>query len=172
MVAMIMPNKSMADSTFDKLLNRLRQDFGQLRFRAGPRFCWSPGSGEVIYKQNASSETAAYSLLHETGHGLLGHNCYQLDFELVAMEVAAWEKARQLAIGYGVALDENHVQDCLDSYRDWLYRRSVCPSCTNKALQVDNKPEYRCFNCQTSWRVAASRFCRTYRQTQPVNQQL
>lgn len=158
----------MAKPDFNSLLGRLGRDYRQLSFCAGPRFCWSPGSDQVFYKIGASGDDANYSLLHETGHALLGHQRYKLDFELLAMEVAAWEKARQLATDYQIELDEDHIQDCLDSYRDWLYRRSICPSCTSKALQTDDRHLYRCYNCQTTWRVSSNRFCRTYRLTKPA----
>jgi hypothetical protein len=80
------------------------------------------------------------------------------------MEVAAWEYAKELAKRYGVSIDEDHVQDCLDSYRDWLYKRSICPACGTKSIQQDQELQYQCFNCRSMWGVAASRFCRPYRQ--------
>lgn len=153
---------------FAALLERLRQDYPAIRFTAGQRYCWSPATVQVFYKrshQHQSDPVAVMSLLHETGHALLGHERYRQDFELLELEAAAWERARTLAAGYGITLDEDHVQDCLDTYRDWLYRRSICPSCTSKALQLDDSPEYRCYNCHAVWRVAASRFCRPYRKS-------
>lgn len=152
----------------DKLLVRLAEDFPQLCFAAGPSFCWSPATGQILYKQSAPddpSPQAVFSLLHETGHALLGHKRYRLDFELLELEVSAWERAKHLAAQYGITIDEDHIQDCLDTYRDWLYRRSICPSCTTKALQQDGSHYYQCFNCRATWRVSPSRFCRPYRQT-------
>lgn len=159
---------------FDELLARLTVDFPQLQFSAGKSFCWSPISGQVFYTAihagsksgslNYSEDaTALFSLLHETGHALLGHKRYELDLELLNLEVAAWQRAKALAGQYDIGIDENHIEDCLDSYRDWLYARSVCPSCTTKALQMDSMSAYRCFNCATTWKVTASRFCRPYR---------
>lgn len=147
----------------DKLLHRIAADHPQLRFAAGDSFCWSPATNQVQYERNASGVTAVFSLLHEVGHALLQHEHYKLDFELLELEVAAWERARELAGKYKIQLDEDHVQDCLDTYRDWLYRRSICPSCTTRALQLDDSAEYQCHNCRTTWRVATSRFCRPYR---------
>lgn len=158
MAAMTMRNSCMVE-----LLARLEQDFTSLSFVAGNRFCWSPAKREVMYKRQASGPVATYSLLHETAHALLAHKRYSMDFELLALEVDAWERARGLSKRYSVVLDEDHIQDCLDTYRDWLYRRSICPTCTTKALQLDGQPVYRCYNCLTSWRVANSRFCRPYR---------
>jgi hypothetical protein len=147
----------------EQLLNTLRSDFPALRFTAGTSFCWAPASQEVLYVSTADDTTAQWSLLHETGHALLGHTTYALDFELLEIEVAAWQKARELALIYDIAIDKNHIEDCLDSYRDWLHCRSLCPSCSTQALQVDSSEKYRCFNCQNTWAVAPSRFCRPYR---------
>jgi hypothetical protein len=149
----------------DKLLTQLRQDYPQLRFVADKAFFWSPADRCIAYKPDASGTAAVFSLLHEVGHALLEHKRYKLDFELLSLEVAAWEEAKRVARTYDITIDEDHAQDCLDSYRDWLYRRSICPRCTTKSLQLDNKPVYKCFNCAATWRVAPSRFCRPYRQT-------
>ena len=45
------------------------------------------------------------------------------------MEVEAWEKARELAAKYDVFIDEELIEQELDSYRDWLHQKSRCPSC-------------------------------------------
>jgi len=160
---MIWHGKCMAD--FTHLLDQLVHDFPEVAFAEGKTFCWSPASRQVLYRADAQGVSAAYSLLHELGHALLDHRRYRLDFELLELEVAAWEKAKTLAGRYQIEIDEDHVQNCLDTYRDWLFRRSICPSCTTKALQLDNQPAYRCFNCNETWRVSPSRFCRPYRKT-------
>jgi hypothetical protein len=145
------------------LLGRLKTDYPRVDFIAGTTFCWSPTERQVIYKANAKGVAAIYSLLHEVGHALLDHKRYTHDFELLEIEVAAWEQAKTIAGNYTTVIDEDHIQNCLDTYRDWLYRRSICPSCTTKTLQLDDKPAYVCFNCHATWRVAPSRFCRPYR---------
>ena len=154
----------------DKLITELQARFPQLRFTAGDQFCWSPETGEILYKTNARGSHATWSLLHETGHALLGHQSYKTDFELLRLEVAAWERARQLAADLGLKIDEDHIQDCLDTYRDWLYKRSICPTCSTKCLQQGDFVHYRCFNCHTTWRVTPSRFARAYRATKNVPQ--
>ena len=154
----------------DKLIARLQAQFPALRFTPGKQFCWSPETGEIFYKANARGKQAAWSLLHETGHALLEHHGYKADFELLRLEAAAWERAHALAEDLGLVIDEDHVQDCLDTYRDWLYKRSICPGCTTKCLQQGDFVHYRCFNCHTVWRVTASRFCRAYRSTKGVAQ--
>jgi len=151
----------------DGILNNLRLNFPALAFRPGSRFTWSPKTGNIIYKEDSVStdKIAVWSLLHEVGHALLSHNSYQSDFELLGLEIAAWDKAQELAPVYGVKIDADHVQDCLDTYRDWLYQRSTCPTCTSCSLQLDSKT-YCCFNCGGSWQVSASRLCRPYRRKQ------
>ncbi len=167
MVATISPNRYM---DMQALIAELQQQYPGLRFKAGKQFCWSPETGEVFYKTNATSQQAAWSLLHETGHALLGHTSYRADFELLRMEIDAWQKARELAASFELTIDEDHIEDCLDTYRDWLYKRSICPKCTTKCLQQGDFVHYRCFNCSTTWRVTTSRFCRAYRSTKNVAQ--
>lgn len=147
------------------LITRLQAQYPNLRFTYGERFYWSPETDEIIYKPDVDDEQAAWSLLHETGHALLRHQSYQSDVELLRLEVQAWERARQVATDVGISIDEDHIQDCLDTYRDWLYKRSICPNCSAQCLQQDDFVHYRCFNCHTAWRVSASRFCRAYRST-------
>lgn len=154
----------------ESTLKLLQSLYPNLVFKAGKQFCWSPETHEIFYKTDAKGDAAVWSLLHETGHALLQHNSYQADFQLVKLEVAAWEKAKALASQVDVKINEDHIQDCLDTYRDWLYKRSICPSCKSKCLQQDDFLHYRCFNCRTTWRVTPSRFCRAYRSTKNVKQ--
>jgi hypothetical protein len=152
-------------SDMQEVTKALSTQFPHLSFRAGRGFYWSAPAGEVVYRKNAQGQRAIWSLLHETSHALLSHESYHNDFELIEMEVAAWERAKHLANDLGLpAIDEGHLQDCLDTYRDWLHKRSVCPNCATKSLQATSQ-EYHCFNCGTQWRVTPSRFCRTYRAT-------
>ena len=146
-------------------ISKLKARYPDLRYSAGEQFCWSPETAEIFYKQDASGEQAIWSLLHETGHALLGHTGYEADFQLLRLEVAAWEEARDLARDLDITIDEDHIQDCLDTYRDWLYKRSICPTCHTKCLQQDDHAHYRCFNCHTIWKVSTSRFCRAYRRS-------
>jgi hypothetical protein len=152
------------------LITKLQARFPGLRFTEGMQFCWSPETAEIFYKAGGGSRRAQWSLLHETGHALLGHADYRTDFELVRLEVAAWEKAHAVGTDLAIAIDPEHIQDCLDTYRDWLYKRSICPQCTAKCLQQDDYIHYRCFNCHMVWRVTTSRFCRAYRATKNVAQ--
>lgn len=159
----------------DTLLTNLKRAYPKLRFEPGPAFSWSPKNNSVVYRETAEDEqVASWSLLHEVSHALLEHQSYESDFELLQMEVEAWARAEELAKTQSIVIDSEHIQDCLDTYRDWLYQRSTCPVCTSCSLQTDSRT-YRCFNCAAVWHVSKSRMCRPYRRThtppQPTTQQ-
>lgn len=144
------------------LIDQLHALMPAVSFRVGKSFCWSPAESVVTYRKDMDKKSAQWSLLHEAAHAILEHRTYSSDLELLLLEVAAWEKAKQLAEKFGLALDEEHIQDCLDTYRDWLHQRSTCPRCSVVSLQVSSS-EYLCHNCNARWQVSASRFCRPYR---------
>jgi hypothetical protein len=150
------------------VINKIKKNYPSLKFSAGSQFYWSPETSEIFYNNESNDKIAVWSLLHETGHAILNHKIYKFDFELVRLEMEAWERAKQLAKEFGELIDEEHIQDCLDTYRDWLYRRSICPNCTAKCLQQGDIIHYRCFNCHTKWKVSSSRFCRSYRRTKNI----
>lgn len=154
----------------EKIIAELRSKFPELKFRSGNQFYWSPETGEIVYEAGAGGRKAEWSVLHETGHALAGHKSYKADFELLRLEIDAWERARRVADNLGRSISEDHIQNSLDTYRDWLHKRSICPTCGNKSLQQGDFVHYRCFNCHTKWRVTASRFCRAYRRSKGVNQ--
>lgn len=153
----------------EQLLERLRRAFPSINYKRGQTFCWSPPGREVFYVLYATDPNASRSLLHETSHALLDHASYRSDVELLLLEVAAWEKTKMLAQQFDVNISEDHIQDCLDTYRDWLYARSICPQCANKSLEQPTLGRYRCFNCHITWKVTPSRFCRAYRATNLAN---
>ncbi len=147
----------------EKLLATLQKDFPHLTFAPAEIFSWSSRKQTVNYAVAPSDPVhAVWSLLHEMGHALLEHTTYQTDFELVKLEAAAWDKAARLGKKYGHLIDMDHIQDCLDTYRDWLHQRSTCPTCTITSLQKDMHT-YSCYNCNTEWRVSRTRLCRPYR---------
>ena len=147
----------------NKLTNYLKANNYQLNFTPGKQFYWSPETKEIFYDQNYQDQKSDWSLLHETGHALLNHTIYKNDFHLLSLEVTAWEKAKDIAHDLKIIIDQNHIEDCLDTYRDWLAKRSTCPVCNIKSLQQTDFINYRCFNCHSIWKVTPSRFCRPYR---------
>lgn len=149
------------------LVKKLSEDYPHLTFTPGKSFYWCPETAEVFYDPTKADQPASiWSLLHETSHAMLGHTTYKADLELLQLEVAAWHHAISLAQTYGAAIEDEYVQDCLDTYRDWLYKRSVCPGCGTQCLQTDEPSHYRCYNCHSRWHVSPSRFCRAYRRSQ------
>jgi hypothetical protein len=152
----------------NSLIATLSKDYPALGFEPGSVFTWSPKNKRIIYKTDDSGLIASWSLLHEVGHALLDHQDFNSDFELLTMEVEAWEKAKQLAAQHQITIDDDHIEDCLDTYRDWLYQRSTCPDCTSSSLQTDRRT-YECFNCGMTWQVSSSRHCRPYRKKSLVS---
>jgi hypothetical protein len=154
---------AVAPVAIESLLARIAADYPDLEFIESAHFSWHAGQGRVSFrKAGANAEHDMWALLHELGHALLTHANYKHDIELLQLEVAAWDKARELANTYDLTINEDFIQDCLDTYRDWLHLRSTCPGCFGRSLQ-HSETQYRCFNCQTEWSVTRSRLCRPYR---------
>jgi hypothetical protein len=141
-----------------EFIANLTQDYPGYVFKVGAQEHWSPKTNTITY----NPDRLCYGVLHELAHALLGHSTYHTDFELLRMESDAWELAIKIAQKYQVDINEDHIQNCLDTYRDWLHRRSTCPSCSTHVLQ-SNSSDYHCYNCQTSWHVSNGRFVRPYR---------
>lgn len=136
------------------LLSRISKDFPNIKFELGSDFHWSPLTKTVFYAQESHPE-----LLHELAHALLGHKEYTRDIKLLEMEQEAWEYAREnLAPAYGKKISDEIIDAALDTYRDWLHDRSVCPSCSSTGLQVRHD-EYKCLACYTHWKVNEARTC-------------
>lgn len=162
---MNLPAKS-KKSEFNQLLAEVQQDHPEISFQADNTFRWSAETQTVYYDNGA--DHAVWTLLHEVGHVISRHSGYHTDGMLVRMEVEAWYKAKELAEGYEMEIDEDYIQDCIDSYRNWQYKRSMCPVCGQTGLE---KPggNYRCFNCRNTWEVTKNRFCRVYRKQARAN---
>lgn len=145
------------------ILAKLQEQLPAVKFVGSPAFYWSPQT-RTIHMSSSSLETedGKWALLHEAAHALLGHTGYQTDAGLLILEVEAWQKAERLSKEMGIIIQEEHIQDCLNTYRDWLYARSTCPVCMLNSLQVD-ETTYVCLNCSARWSVSQSRFCRPYR---------
>lgn len=149
------------------VLAALQAAYPQLTFVDATLFSWNSAEQRVLYRQSRLDKAdGVWALLHEVGHATLAHNDFRSDFELLQMEAAAWEQAEELARRFGLTIDSAYVQDCLDSYRDWLHMRSTCPACYERCLQ-SNAHTYSCHNCNTKWAVSRSRHCRPYRKRGP-----
>ena len=144
------------------LIQKIQHKFPGISFTQDHSFHWSAQRKTIYY--NAKDENPAWSLLHELGHASLGHSNYISDIVLLRMEAAAWEQACEFGKQFDITINQDHINECLDTYRDWLYKRSICPTCTAHGVQTDSRV-YLCINCHTSWAVSKNRFCRTYRKT-------
>lgn len=146
------------------LLEHLQHDFPHLRFVQEQTFTWTPTQRTI---RHAPLQTAAdhAQLLHEVAHAVLNHTSYDTDIQLIDMERQAWEYAvHHLAPRYDMAMtmDDAIVQSSLDSYRDWLHRRSTCPTCSAVGIE-QSWHTYRCLQCTRVWRVNEARTCRLRR---------
>jgi len=153
---------SLLSKQSETFIDNLKSDYPQFKFEHGRQDYWSPGSNTITYNSARSLPELQYGLLHELSHALLKHHNYTSDFELLKLESEAWHKAAQIGSKYGVIIREDHIQNCLDTYRDWLHHRSTCPTCGLHVIQ-SSPHKYHCFNCQTEWSVTNGRFVRAYR---------
>ena len=151
------------------VVEELKRQMPAVKFQAGVRFYWSPKVSLVSYNPNIPNKAELLcSLFHEVAHAKLQHKTYSTDFELLKLEVLAWEEAKDLATSFGTNIDEDYIQDCLDTYRDWLHKRSTCPTCGTVGVQCSQR-EHQCHNCNQPWSVTTARFCRPYRRKTMIN---
>lgn len=145
------------------LVNTLREDHLHLTFMESEEFRWSPDT-QTIFFDKSSRDFEAF-ILHELGHALLKHRSYQHDIDLLKIERDAWAHATvALADVYDVAIREEVIQDNLDTYREWLHSRSICPSCSATGLQ-SSKGLYVCLGCGVRWKSNEARNCALRRYT-------
>lgn len=155
---------STSKTELKSFLGELKRDYPNLKFKRGLQENWSAKTMTVTYNHRQPIDQLKCSLMHEVAHALLEHKNYTSDFELLKMEAEAWELAAKLGTKYGLKIDDQHIQNCLDTYRDWLHKRSLCPTCGIHVIQ-QSPSIYKCFNCQMLWRVSSGRFVRPYRLT-------
>ena len=140
------------------LLEKLKTDFPDFRFVTGRKFAFRPPRTIVVESRKTGAEKTGSEevktetdsellLLHEVGHATLGHRNFRMDAERLKMELAAWEKARELARDYGVEFNDELMEIELDSYRDWLHRKSRCPKCGLTRYQTPDG-NYHCPRCE------------------------
>jgi ribosomal protein S27AE len=148
--------------TLDTVAKNISELLPGITIIAGEALCWSPKTKTITYRHDDTTSENIWGLLHEAGHASLGHVAYSSDIELLQLEAAAWEAALDLGRKTKQTIDSEHIQDCLDTYRDWLHQRSTCPRCGIVSFQ-ETTNRYKCHNCHKTWTVSASRLCRPYR---------
>ena len=127
-----------------EFLEQLKTDYPWLKFREGPKYAFRPPKTIVLGPLEPFSELLT---LHEVSHAVLKHKDFRMDVERLKMEVEAWEKAKELAKQYGVDANEDLIQDELDTYREWLHKKSRCPSCGLTRFHTPNGT-YHCPRCE------------------------
>ena len=127
-----------------EILERLRSDYPKFKFINGKKFAFRPPRTIVLGPPEPFYELLT---LHEVSHAILGHKTFKLDIERLRMESEAWEKARELAVRYNIAINEDIIQDELDTYRDWLHTKSKCKKCGLTCYQAKDG-NYHCPRCE------------------------
>lgn len=138
------------------LQKKLEHKLPDVTFRVGDAFAWDHTSSSILYSPAHPSATAF--LLHEAGHASLGHSYYDSSIHLLAMERAAWEKAKEIGEELGIAINDSTVENALDSYRDWLHARTACPTCNATGIE-NGKNHYVCLACSSTWTSNEARTC-------------
>lgn len=128
----------------ERLLEKLRVDFPDFRFMEGGRFAFRPPHTIIIGPEEANDSLL---IMHELGHALCGHRDFGTGVERLKMERAAWEKAQELCSLYGVYYDKDVVEAELDTYRNWLDKKSRCPLCGLTRFQAPDGA-YHCPRCE------------------------
>ncbi len=139
------------------LISQLSADYPEFQFVQADQFRWS--AKQHLITIQPSSPYGKEFLLHELSHAILDHQHYDRDIQLIQYERDAWEYAATLlSAKYDAPIDDNVIQDNLDTYRDWLHARSSCPECRATGLQTEQRT-YSCLACGTKWRVNEARIC-------------
>jgi len=141
-------------TAFNSLLQKLKSEHSDVSFESSDDFRWSSSLSTVYYKPGKDVIT----LLHETAHAVLSHTSYEHDIGLIHLEREAWNKTLELGKQYGVAVDPEIVENALDTYRDWLHARSLCPLCKQNGVQTGENT-YTCVICNQKWTVNDARSC-------------
>lgn len=136
------------------LVKRLRNDYSQFSFEPAEEFWWS-AKKKTIYYDPKSVHAQAFCL-HELSHALLDHEGYEYDIDLIKLERDAWQHAKSLSGAYDIAIDEEVIQNNLETYRTWLHARSTCPNCDATGLQMKDQ-QYHCLACGHRWRANEAR---------------
>lgn len=148
----------------NSIVDQVILDHPHVTFQKAAVARWSSPEN-TVYFQTVNSLSDMYLFFHELGHGLRRHRDYDQDIELLRIENDAWQQAVQTASTYGFTIENNTIDEALDSYREWLHARSRCPTCTQSGVQQKSSGMYICLLCNTSWRTNDARRCGLKRYT-------
>ena len=118
------------DATF---LIKIKSNYPEFSFRKGKRFSFRPPKTIIVGPNEKNDELL---LLHELGHAVSGHKTFGNGAQRLKMEREAWEKARELASSYNVEFDDSLAEAELDTYRDWLDKKTRCKKCSLTCYQT------------------------------------
>lgn len=124
-------------------LKKIKSAYPEFVFKPGKRFLFRP-KNTIFYDEDA--EYFELLLLHELGHALLGHYDFATGLSRLKMECAAWDKARSLAEQFDVDVYEDVIQDKIETYREWLHDRLICPDCGLIRLETKDQ-NFICPRC-------------------------
>jgi hypothetical protein len=120
--------------TKNNLLETLKVDYPNYTFKSGKKFAFTSPRTIVIGPEQPSYDLL---ILHELAHAILGHKRYTQDIQRIKMERNAWDYVRtSLCKKYNISWNQNFAESELDTYRDWLHRKSLCPTCHLTRVQT------------------------------------
>ena len=128
-----------------EFVEELKRDYAGFRYRMGRKFTFRPPRTVVLGPPEPFLELL---VLHEVSHGICGHKDFRMDVMRLKMEVQAWEKAKELASQYSIEVNEELIQEELDTYREWLHQKSRCPQCGLTRYQTMDSL-YHCPRCES-----------------------
>ena len=147
--------------TITSLAKDISQDYPAIILLPAESFSWIPTKSTLSYDPQGDADY----LLHELAHAILGHTSYHRDIDLLRIERDAWEYAKlNLSAQYHLLISDEIIQGALDSYREWLHARSICPACSAVGLQI-SAHQYSCPACFQQWTVNEARTCQLRRYT-------
>ena len=155
-------------------LQKLISDYPQFRFCLDQkRFSFRYNEPKSAIFIGPPQPFFALQTLHELGHALSHHKDYTTHIKRLKIESEAWEVAKTVLENYqeqaknlqnssnpseksaGKELesilpewDQGYVEDCLDTYRDWLHTKSKCKRCGQTRYQTKDG-KYHCPFCET-----------------------
>ncbi len=147
-------------SSLDIILQHIKTNHSNVTYKKSNKSYWDPLSQTIFH--NPNKNYAEVTLLHELGHAINQDKQYKYDTDLLKMELQAWQQANKISKKLAIDIDKNYIEDCMDSYRNWLHARSKCPNCSQNSIQ-NSELKYVCLNCGCTWQTSRERFCRTYR---------
>ena len=126
-----------------QFIAKLQADYPEFNIKSGSKFAFRPP--KTIF-WGPPQPNFALLTLHELAHALCKHKDYATHIERIKIESEAWERAKTLCDEYAIAWDEDFVQEQLDTYRDWLHAKSLCPTCRLTRFQTPDGT-YHCPRC-------------------------